>query len=281
MDELHFYTRTQEPYADLLKKKDWFIKKAQIIARDSSECRICGRTVSEVPLEVHHNFYVQGLDPWEYPDEALVTLCADCHRKWHESHDLRLAEKQGDTWYMVKRIPCARCHGVGYLHQYSYYMDGICFRCWGERFEGGEERIRLFTEKHGKTPQEYFDVFIPLTDEEVKRLYNEKHRSLIIPYERESYLLLASIYHKDTCQPDVDLVADDGEIFPAFLDGSMLDRVNENKIYYLNVKNLLFKECMNRNNLKYIMIKGDMIPYEEAKRIENELRAAHQAKQSH
>lgn len=30
-------------------------------------------------LHVHHKYYEPGKKPWEYPDEALITLCESCH----------------------------------------------------------------------------------------------------------------------------------------------------------------------------------------------------------
>ena len=31
-------------------------------------------------LNVHHLFYVNGFDPWEYPNYMLGTLCSECHK---------------------------------------------------------------------------------------------------------------------------------------------------------------------------------------------------------
>jgi hypothetical protein len=30
-------------------------------------------------LHVHHRYYLRGKKPWEYDDDALTTLCEDCH----------------------------------------------------------------------------------------------------------------------------------------------------------------------------------------------------------
>jgi hypothetical protein len=29
---------------------------------------------------VHHEYYLPGKEPWEYPNEALIILCESCHR---------------------------------------------------------------------------------------------------------------------------------------------------------------------------------------------------------
>jgi len=32
-------------------------------------------------MEVHHLDYINGLDPWEYTPDMLITLCEVCHDK--------------------------------------------------------------------------------------------------------------------------------------------------------------------------------------------------------
>ena len=83
-------------------------------------------------LNVHHKYYVRGKAPWEYEDDALITLCKDCHRKEHQLkipvyrsiHSTRIVEGYAVT--------CNRCGGAGYLPQYEHVEDGVCFKCWGE-----------------------------------------------------------------------------------------------------------------------------------------------------
>lgn len=45
--------------------------------RDKFTCKLCKDT--ETTLNVHHKYYEQGKEPWEYPLSALVTLCEHCH----------------------------------------------------------------------------------------------------------------------------------------------------------------------------------------------------------
>lgn len=91
-----------------------------------------------VELHVHHKYYVDGRKPWDYPNDALITLCSECHEKLHRG---RLAEVPVYTCdlqgvYIKKNYtPCQRCHGQGYLKEYLYYQGGICFRCHGRKFE--------------------------------------------------------------------------------------------------------------------------------------------------
>lgn len=89
-------------------------------------------------LHVHHKYYIIGRKPWEYPNDALITLCSDCHEKLHK---LKIADipvysidNQGRNIKM-EYTPCQKCNGLGYLKEYMYYHGGICFRCNGAKYE--------------------------------------------------------------------------------------------------------------------------------------------------
>lgn len=82
-------------------------------------------------FNIHHNYYICGKKPWEYGDDALVTLCSDCHKKFHNTHEVPVyssSEKKIESYAKL----CDRCGGSGFLPQYEYYEDGICFKCNGE-----------------------------------------------------------------------------------------------------------------------------------------------------
>lgn len=83
-------------------------------------------------LNVHHKFYIRGLAPWEYDNDALITLCEDCHKKVHQSHVPVYRRIGSDLTLSTNTKTCSRCNGAGYLPQYSHVQDGICFQCWGE-----------------------------------------------------------------------------------------------------------------------------------------------------
>ncbi len=57
----------------------WQKKRLEVMQRDGFRCVRCG-TDSQL-LHVHHNYYVKGRKPWEYPNYAYQTLCEDCHPK--------------------------------------------------------------------------------------------------------------------------------------------------------------------------------------------------------
>jgi hypothetical protein len=66
-------------YIELLKHPKWQKKRLQIMDRDEWTCRRCKDTESN--LQIHHLYYNFDLQPWEYPDTALITLCELCHKK--------------------------------------------------------------------------------------------------------------------------------------------------------------------------------------------------------
>ena len=70
-------------YEDLLKTEEWREKRQKILNRDNNKCVYCGKTHN---LQVHHKYYSKypngfRVYPWNYPDDALITLCDECHKK--------------------------------------------------------------------------------------------------------------------------------------------------------------------------------------------------------
>jgi len=64
-------------YFDKLRDPRWQKKRLEILERDKWKCQLCFD--DEHTLHVHHKFYEYLRDPWDYPDESLVTLCESCH----------------------------------------------------------------------------------------------------------------------------------------------------------------------------------------------------------
>lgn len=88
------------------------------------------RALNFATLHVHHKYYIEDRNPWEYDDDALITLCSDCHAKVHNSETTPFLSETGRVIYSDLPI-CDRCCGRGELAQYKYYMNGICFKCHG------------------------------------------------------------------------------------------------------------------------------------------------------
>ncbi|HEV8328926.1 MAG TPA: hypothetical protein VGQ08_15730 [Nitrospiraceae bacterium] len=67
----------REAYLKKFKDPRWQKMRLEVMSRDEFACQICFD--SESTLNVHHRYYLANKDPWEYPLEALVTLCETCH----------------------------------------------------------------------------------------------------------------------------------------------------------------------------------------------------------
>ena len=81
-------TMIQENYSRLLHKKEWKLKRIQIINRDNNTCTCCHKSKNR--MIVHHRYYYaypngEKFMPWEYPDSALTTLCYSCHEQIHRT----------------------------------------------------------------------------------------------------------------------------------------------------------------------------------------------------
>jgi 5-methylcytosine-specific restriction endonuclease McrA len=87
----HESARTHGSYGALNLHPKWKAKRAEILKRDGYKCANCSRTED---LEIHHRRYVYSiarrayLNPWEYFDEELLTLCRTCHQKGHRMYEV-------------------------------------------------------------------------------------------------------------------------------------------------------------------------------------------------
>lgn len=89
-------------YSQLLLEPEWIAKKKSILKRDNYQCQHC--TQYDTEMHVHHMYYIDDAAPWEYPDDALITLCANCHKT--EEEEKKLA---------AERCAYAAAHGVLYM----------------------------------------------------------------------------------------------------------------------------------------------------------------------
>ena len=69
-------------YAEKLRDPRWQKRRLEILERDNWSCQQCFDT--ESTLAVHHRKYLTNVEPWDYPDELLITLCEDCHKAERE-----------------------------------------------------------------------------------------------------------------------------------------------------------------------------------------------------
>ena len=78
-------------YSDELLDQRWRSKRLQILKRDGFKCTVCG---SLDKLTVHHTYYRTGKRPWQYPNDALLTLCDKCHYDFHCTNETPIKGKQ-------------------------------------------------------------------------------------------------------------------------------------------------------------------------------------------
>lgn len=71
-------------YAEKLKDPRWKARRKEIFERDDFACRDCGS--ERLSLHCHHLLYLSIYEnPWEYPDDLLLTLCSTCHKRRHDA----------------------------------------------------------------------------------------------------------------------------------------------------------------------------------------------------
>ena len=83
-------------------------------------------------LHVHHKYYQMGKYAWEYPTNALETLCWNCHREKHENSTITVYDETFKP--VTKYTVCPRCHGAGWFPQWYDIEEGICFYCRGAKY---------------------------------------------------------------------------------------------------------------------------------------------------
>lgn len=78
------------------KKRKYILEKANYICED---CGIRGRC-----LDVHHCYYIFGIEPWQYPFDALKALCRDCHSQRGEMERVFRATLQSLTHQQIGQL---------------------------------------------------------------------------------------------------------------------------------------------------------------------------------
>jgi 5-methylcytosine-specific restriction endonuclease McrA len=94
---------SMKTYAEKLKDPRWQRKRLEVMERDGFACTIC--STGEETLNVHHCYYGKGLNPWEYDDCHLITLCQGCHKDVETMREEILKEM---TW----EIPIVSIHAI-------------------------------------------------------------------------------------------------------------------------------------------------------------------------
>ena len=87
-----------------------------------------------IELHVHHKYYVLGRLPWEYEDDALITMCHHCHWQVHQDNEILVYQSGPDGLRETAAQLCTKCSGAGFLPEYRHVQGGICFKCMGNRY---------------------------------------------------------------------------------------------------------------------------------------------------
>ena len=77
----------KEQYLQLLRDDRWASKRKEIYIRDGYKCKVCG--LGNRVLQVHHKVYYSKTNPWDIPDQFLVTVCVKCHQHIHNTKKIR------------------------------------------------------------------------------------------------------------------------------------------------------------------------------------------------
>ncbi len=81
-------------YTDKLKDPRWQKKRLEVLQRDQFACVACHS--QSKTLHVHHCYYVNRRQPWEYPDNSLLTFCDECHKNVDDPNSL--AGRWASSW---------------------------------------------------------------------------------------------------------------------------------------------------------------------------------------
>lgn len=94
-------------YSAKLADPRWQRKRLEIFNRDNWTCQHCKDKTTQ--LEIHHTEYWAGKQPWDYPDDMLITVCRNCHgaeqvRFKHEEYLLKALKTRGFLAYEILAI---------------------------------------------------------------------------------------------------------------------------------------------------------------------------------
>lgn len=134
-------------YSDKLKDPRWQKKRLEVLNRDDFTCQIC--CDNRKTLHVHHRRYIKNKDPWDYPDQLLVTLCEDCH------------ESETNFINEALQVLCDEVRAKFFSHDIITIARGFCFY---EKPNGNElsaQSIEYFLEHAGQTMLEMYLETLP------------------------------------------------------------------------------------------------------------------------
>lgn len=146
-------------YSEKLKDPRWQKRRLEILNRDKFGCRLC--TNKDLTLHVHHLRYVNGIAPWEYPSDDLMTLCANCHGAVHS---------EDSPWLKM----CIRKEVESGINGREFVHANSQADLWRRSFW-----ILVNDKKVQKLARAYNAIIVPSWDKEPPREYLEQKNALL------------------------------------------------------------------------------------------------------
>ena len=84
-------------------------------------------------LLVRHSYYKKNLNPWDYPDSSLQTICRSCLEQLNKKQGVPYLNE--DDTPIRTLTPCKKCFGTGYFPGCRENEVTICDRCDGAMYE--------------------------------------------------------------------------------------------------------------------------------------------------
>lgn len=148
-------------YKQQLLTSEWAAKRTEILERDNYSCLECSSTKY---LQIHHDYYVNNRMAWEYPNDALRTLCRKCHTKFHKTHKLSLPQTDEFFSLYSKYLP-------SFYHLTGTQIKVILYLANRSTLNTNEVRI---VSKDRHEMKDLFKVSKPVIDKAIKVLIEEK-----------------------------------------------------------------------------------------------------------
>jgi len=145
---------TEMTYAEKLKDPRWQKKRLEILNRDNFKCSIesCGETTKT--LHVHHLDYLSDTEPWDYPNEYLMTICESCHQ--HITEVRHIYEDRLRRAMRLKLIDSfSQCCAADYFEQCKN-LSNVIFLLWElleEQDEVENTLVQIFQDRNERTRQ--------------------------------------------------------------------------------------------------------------------------------
>lgn len=100
-------------WAERCKDVRWQKCRDGVYNRANWTCLECGRKTEL--LSAHHLYYERNKDPWDYPNEAFLCVCEECHEKRYQA-ELRIDKTIHKLFTAEQLHQLAECFNGGSAH---------------------------------------------------------------------------------------------------------------------------------------------------------------------